>query len=122
MNKANTTLDVLISCLIISVTLMLIVPFQKGILNYIKQNNISKYLAFYKIQLILAESKIIEVGSQEIKIIYRNEETSIVFDRNRIVKKPGYHILIQNINGIFSLEGGCIFLNEEKIYCEKGLR
>lgn len=122
MNKANTSLEVLISCFIISVALILVLPFQKTLQKHINHNHVAKNLAYHKIQMILAQSKIVGVSANEIRLIYLGEETSIVFDRNRLVKKPGYHILIQNINGYFYLEKECIYLNEDILYCEKGLR
>lgn len=122
MNKANTSLEVLISCFIISVALILVLPFQKTLQKHINRNHVAKNLAYYKIQMILAQSKIVGVSANEVRLIYLGEETSIVFDRNRLVKKPGYHILIQNINGYFYLEKECIYLNEDILYCEKGLR
>lgn len=122
MNKANTSLEVLISCFIISVALILVLPFQKTLQKHINHNHVAKNLAYHKIQMILAQSKIVGVSANEVRLIYLGEETSIVFDRNRLVKKPGYHILIQNINGYFYLEKECIYLNEDILYCEKGLR
>lgn len=122
MNKANTSLEVLISCFIISVALILVLPFQKTFQKHINHSHVAKNLAYHKIQMILAQSKIVGVSANEIRLIYLGEETSIVFDRNRLVKKPGYHILIQNINGYFYLEKECIYLNEDILYCEKGLR
>lgn len=122
MNKANTSLEVLISCFIISVALILALPFQKTLQKHINHNHVAKNLAYHKIQIILAQSKIVGVSANEIRLVYLGEETSIVFDRNRLVKKPGYHILIQKINGYFYLEKECIYLNEDILYCEKGLR
>lgn len=122
MNKANTSLEVLISCFIISVALILVLPFQKTLQKHINHNHVAKNLAYYKIQMILAQSKIVGVSADEVRLVYLGEETSIVFDRNRLVKKPGYHILIQNINGYFYLEKECIYLNEDILYCKKGLR
>lgn len=122
MNKANTSLEVLISCFIISVALILVLPFQKTLQKHINHNHVAKNLAYHKIQIILAQSKIVGVSADEVRLVYLGEETSIVFDRNRLVKKPGYHILIQNINGYFYLEKECIYLNEDILYCEKGLR
>lgn len=122
MNKANTSLEVLISCFIISVALILVLPFQKTLQKHINHNHVAKNLAYHKIQIILAQSKIVGVSADEVRLVYLGEETSIVFDRNRLVKKPGYHILIQKINGYFYLEKECIYLNEDILYCEKGLR
>lgn len=122
MNKANTSLEVLISCFIISVALILVLPFQKTLQKHINHNHVAKNLAYHKIQMILAQSKIVGVSANEVRLIYLGEETSIVFDRNRLVKKPGYHILIQKINGYFYLEKECIYLNEDILYCKKGLR
>lgn len=122
MNKANTSLEVLISCFIISVALILVLPFQKTLQKHINHNHVAKNLAYHKIQMILAQSKIVGVSADEVRLVYLGEETSIVFDRNRLVKKPGYHILIQKINGYFYLEKECIYLNEDILYCKKGLR
>lgn len=61
-----------------------------------------------------------EVGSKYQYVDFQNEENEIVFDKGRLVKKPGYEILITNIDdGYFEIQNDHIYIclrRDEKDY------
>lgn len=112
----------LIALFVITIVFSLILPIFKITKNNIVNNDAQKILSHYKVQELLAQAKILSVQANSIEIVLNHERYQLQLERNRLVKKPGYHILMTDIKAVFELRGECIYLNEKKLYCEKGIR
>ncbi len=122
LKKANTTIEMLIALFVVTIVFSLMLPIFKITKNNIVNNDAQKILSQYKVQALLAQSKIVSVRSNLIEIVFNHEHYQLQLERNRLVKKPGYHILMNDIKAVFELRGACIYLNDKKLYCEKGIR
>lgn len=77
-------------------------------INY--RPNHQDQFAILQLRQIAAVSKDREVKERILYMIYEHEEIRIEFDRNRLVKRDGYEILMENI------EYAEFFEEDEKIY------
>lgn len=77
-------------------------------INY--RPNHQDQFAILQLRQIAAVSKDREVKQRALYMIYEHEEIRIEFDRNRLVKRDGYEILMENI------EYAEFFEEDEKIY------
>ena len=77
-------------------------------INY--RPNHQDQFAILQLRQIAAVSKDREVKERTLYMIYEHEEIRIEFDRNRLVKRDGYEILMENI------EYAEFFEEDEKIY------
>lgn len=77
-------------------------------INY--RPNHQDQFAILQLRQIAAVSKDREVKERTLYMIYEHEEIRIEFDRNRLVKRDGYEILMENI------EYAEFFKEDEKIY------
>lgn len=77
-------------------------------INY--RPNHQDQFAILQLRQIVAVSKDREVKERTLYMIYEHEEIRIEFDRNRLVKRDGYEILMENI------EYAEFFEEDEKIY------
>lgn len=77
-------------------------------INY--RPNHQDQFAILQLRQIAAVSKDREVKERTLYMIYEHEEIRIEFDRNRLVKRDGYEILMENI------KYAEFFEEDEKIY------
>ncbi|MBR3840951.1 MAG: hypothetical protein IKM20_07440 [Erysipelotrichales bacterium] len=65
-----------------------------------------------KLEELLAESEVLDVSDDYIEILYRNEIFTIEQDKNRLVKRVGYQILINNISDVlFYYEDEALYIS-----------
>lgn len=82
-------------------------------INY--RPNHQDQFAILQLRQIAAVSKDREVKERTLYMIYEHEEIRIEFDRNRLVKRDGYEILMENIeHAEFFEEDGKIYLRYQK--------
>lgn len=82
-------------------------------INY--RPNHQDQFAILQLRQIAAVSKDREVKERALYMIYEHEEIRIEFDRNRLVKRDGYEILMENIEyAEFSEEDEKIYLRYQK--------
>ena len=82
-------------------------------INY--RPNHQDQFAILQLRQIAAVSKDREVKESTLYMIYEHEEIRIEFDRNRLVKRDGYEILMENIEyAEFFEEDGKIYLRYQK--------
>lgn len=77
-------------------------------INY--RPNHQDQFAILQLRQIVAVSKDKEVKEKALYMIYEHDQIRIEFDRNRLVKRDGYEILIENIKYAEFIE------EDEKIY------
>lgn len=82
-------------------------------INY--RPNHQDQFAILQLRQIAVVSKDREVKERTLYMIYEHEEIRIEFDRNRLVKRDGYEILMENIEyAEFFEEDGKIYLRYQK--------
>ena len=82
-------------------------------INY--RPNHQDQFAILQLRQIAAVSKDRKVKERTLYMIYEHEEIRIEFDRNRLVKRDGYEILMENIEyAEFFEEDGKIYLRYQK--------
>ena len=111
-----TMMEALLSLMITSIILMCFVIFAQTCLKMTQFDAMhQEQMAIIQLRQILALSKDIEVRSDCLEMIYRHEKISIVQDKNRLIKKNGYEILMENINHVsFQEIENEIFMEWEK--------
>lgn len=57
-------------------------------------------MAILQLRQILAISSDVEIEDNRLSLIYEHEEIEIKFDRNRIVRTPGYEILMEKVDEV----------------------
>lgn len=77
-------------------------------INY--RPNHQDQFAILQLRQIVAVSKDKEVKEKALYMVYEHDQIRIEFDRNRLVKRDGYEILIENIEYAEFIE------EDEKIY------
>lgn len=77
-------------------------------INY--RPNHQDQFAILQLRQIVAISKDRQVKEKALYMIYEHEEIRIEFDRNRLVKRDGYEILMENIDDAEFIE------EDEKVY------
>lgn len=122
LKKAYSTVEVLLAVFILGFVIVVSTQFQKGLMRSIQIYDVEKQLSLNKLQLILAKATIYNIEPNEIELRYENEPIKIILHNQRLVKTPGYHILFDNIEGQFNVSNDCLYINDWKIYCEKGIR
>ena len=65
-----------------------------------------------KLEELMAESELLEVSVDEIEILYHNEVFTILQDKDRLIKKVGYQILINNISDVM------FYMEDEVLYID----
>lgn len=71
-----------------------------------------------QLQSLLATCEIVDVDNDEISLICNNKEQYISFDKNRIVKRDGYQILLNGIDDVeFELIEETLYMRG--LYCGK---
>lgn len=75
--------------------------------NYFQLINYTKEKDYYVLMLeimqleeLLAKSELLVINDDSIEILYMNEEYTIEFNNNRLVKRDGYQIMIHNISDV----------------------
>lgn len=120
-NKGFTLIEVLLACSILSSSIVFIVPIMKSASSLIKDNRFSDdKIQIHQIRLILACSKNIIVSKNYVTCNYLDENIELKFHRNRIVKTPGYEIILENLDqAYFSENNNCIYLHWRRNNYEK---
>lgn len=117
---AFTSIELLLSLLIISLFIPLIFNLSFN-LSKITKSEI-QYASINQLQLILALADDVNLIDDVIYLNYLSEDMKIIIDKNRIVKKPGYQILMSQLkNPSFYEEFNCIYLSQNnhkiKLFC-----
>lgn len=109
-------IESLIALIVSSIVSLLAVSFLQMCTTLLKMKDTSQ-LEFSILQLRqeLALSQSAEVKENRLNTIVNHEERIYFFDKNRLVKTPGYEIFIENIQeGMFYEEDQKIYLELEK--------
>lgn len=120
-SEGFTLLEVLIALLCISIAcslLLHIIVVMKTLAtnDYLVEDN----LALHQMRFILAQSKEMEAMDAQLMFSYQGEMRYFVYDRQRIVKRDGYEIFMQDIDGASFVEKeGCFYMNWKRKENEK---
>ena len=116
--RGYLALESLLSLFIYSIVSILLVSLVSLIA---RTNSIDWYyfdIGCMQLQSLLAKCEIIEVNEDEISLICNNKEQYISLDKDRIVKRDGYQILLNGIDEVeFELVGEIVYMHG--LYCGK---
>lgn len=114
-NKRGFTLVEVLLCLL---SIPIILTIELGILNVMINHKIEmiKEEDIFDVQFQQLVQRSHLVGCSESVLTISNEQRKfeIYFDRNRIVKSPGYEILLENVESIYFDESCDIHYEMEK--------
>lgn len=100
MNKGFTMLETLLVSLFIPVIMSFVVSLLVLMNNFeitsLNQDDVFKV----QIRQLLSRSLILECD-EELRFLRNNKEFEIVLDKNRIVKKPGFEILLFGVDDLY---------------------
>ena len=102
MNKGFTSIEVLLSLWIISFSMMLlgaVMPMLQSLIQ--KDDFIQDQIGLRQLRHILLLSEAVSAVDDTVSGMLYNEEYTLIFDRQRFVKTPGYEIMLY---GSFSNE------------------
>lgn len=117
-----TLVEVLLS---LGITLMIVTSltgFYNAIAHSqnIKSHHEDIYIGVKQASQYMLGSRYKEVGSRYVYMDFHNQENVLFFEKGRLVKSPGYEILLMNIeNGYFEINNEHIYLcfqREQKDY------
>ncbi|HIW17970.1 MAG TPA: prepilin-type N-terminal cleavage/methylation domain-containing protein [Candidatus Faecalicoccus intestinipullorum] len=107
-----TLIEALLGLLISSIVCVLCVLFLQTAAYIIRFEPLhQEQMAILQLRQILACSRDIHVDTAKLTMIYRHDEIRIEQDKNRLVKRDGYEILMEGVDQIhFEEENKDIFI------------
>ena len=111
-----TMIDALLSLLVFSIVTLCILVFLQTCLKMLNMDMLQQeQMAVIQLREILSLSKDIEVQSHELTMNYKHESIWIGQDKDRLVKKEGYEILMEGVKNVaFYQKDEEIFLSYSK--------
>lgn len=109
-------IDALLSLLVFSIVTLCILVFLQTCLKMLNMDMLQQeQMAVIQLREILSLSKDIEVQSHELTMNYKHESIWIGQDKDRLVKKEGYEILMEGVKNVaFHQQDEEIFLSYSK--------
>lgn len=116
--RGSLALESLLSLFIYSMVIVLLV----SVVPLLDEKNTVDWYYFdigcMQLQVLLATCEIVDVESDELSLICNNKEQFISLDKDRIVKRDGYQILLTGIDELeFELLEETLFMRG--LYCGK---
>lgn len=106
-----TMIDALLSLLVFSIVTLCMIVFLQTCLKILNMDMLQQeQMAVIQLREILSLSKNIEVEQNELTMNYKHESIWIGQDKNRLVKKEGYEILMEGVDHV------AFFKEEKEIY------
>ena len=106
-----TMIDALLSLLVFSIVTLCMLVFLQTSLKMLNMDMLQQeQMAVIQLREILSLSKDIEVQSHELTINYKHESIWIGQDKDRLVKKEGYEILMEGVKNV------AFYQQEEEIF------
>lgn len=111
-----TMIDALLSLLVFSIVTLCMLVFLQTCLKMLNMDMLQQeQMAVIQLREILSLSKDIEVQSHELTMNYKHESIWIGQDKDRLVKKEGYEILMEGVKNVaFYKRDEEIFLSYSK--------
>lgn len=111
-----TMIDALLSLLVFSIVTLCMLVFLQTSLKMLNMDMLQQeQMAVIQLREILSLSKAIDVQSHELTMNYKHESIWIGQDKDRLVKKEGYEILMEGIKNVeFYQQEEEIFLSYSK--------
>lgn len=111
-----TMIDALLSLLVFSIVTLCMLVFLQTSLKMLNMDMLQQeQMAVIQLREILSLSKDIEVQSHELTMNYKHESIWIGQDKDRLVKKEGYEILMEGVKNVaFYKRDEEIFLSYSK--------
>lgn len=111
-----TMIDALLSLLVFSTVTLCMLVFLQTSLKMLNMDMLQQeQMAVIQLREILSLSKAIEVQSHELTMNYKHESIWIGQDKDRLVKKEGYEILMEGVKNVaFYKRDEEIFLSYSK--------
>lgn len=119
-----TMIDALLSLLVFSIVTLCMLVFLQTSLKMLNMDMLQQeQMAVIQLREILSLSKAIEVQSHELTMNYKHESIWIGQDKDRLVKKEGYEILMEGVKNVaFYKRDEEIFLSYSKAEKEYNLQ
>lgn len=77
--------------------------------------DIEDEIALYQLRQLLLYASEIQYNEDELNFFYFEKEASLVLEKNRIVRKDGYVIYMEDIEkSYFTQKGDCFYISYEK--------
>lgn len=108
-----TMIEMLLTLLVVSLCSVLLTY----LIRFVQPERINAFVAedktaILQLQLLMAQAKEYEVTAKEIHALYHGEWISIEIDFDRVVRRPGYEIFLQEVeDAYFYEEKGCAGLH-----------
>ena len=105
-------MESLISIFITVITIALLYSYVAVLVDMEdKKSYYTLIIQIMKLEELMAESELLDVSSDSIEILYRNEVFTIKQDDNRLVKTIGYQILVNDVHNVmFYMEDEVLFI------------
>lgn len=106
-----TMIDALLSLLVFSIVTLCMLVFLQTSLKMLSMDMLQQeQMAVIQLREILSLSKAIEIQSHELTMNYKHESIWIGQDKDRLVKKEGYEILMEGVKNV------AFYQQEEEIF------
>lgn len=131
MNKGFTSIEVLLSLWIVSFSMLLLSSVLPLISKLAEPDSfIQEQIGLRQLRHILLLSENISISDDSLNAWLYNEAYTLTYDRQRLIKTPGYEIMLNDLaSAKFITKGECIYLiyqkknetknNERLLACEQ---
>ena len=109
-------IELCLAILILTITTTLCFLYYQISASYLKlQDSHQDQMAILQLRQTVSIAQDVEVIDGQLNYIFQNQDIEILFDKNRLVKKGGYEILMENIQDAkFYVKGIEIYLDWTK--------
>ncbi len=111
-SKGFTLIESLIAFTCVLIGMLLCGPIISSFAYMQKPSYLSEdRLAVYQLRLLLAQSNHLTLDTRELSFIYQKKPQRLQYDRNRLVRKEGYEIFMQNVDDVyFEQKENCFYV------------
>lgn len=116
MSKGFTLIETLVALCAISICTLLLIPvLQIAIRMTYPLSNTEDILGIMRMRYILSQSTKKQINEAMFSFRYHDEDWTLSFHHQNIVKEPGYEIMLLHIkNANFRYENACFYLTYQK--------
>lgn len=115
-SKGYTMLEMLLSLFVFSLSISLltmVLPLMHKLQNF--HVAVDDEIALYQLRHLLLIASEIRCHEDELNFFYLEKEARLILEKNRLVRKDGYVIYMENIKeGSFIQKGDCFYISYEK--------
>lgn len=108
-----TLIETILALFCVMISLVMLTPCIQALKTMSQDfRNNDDRVAVYQLRCMLAQADTFTLENDKLSFFYRGQTTRLEFDRNRLVRRDGYEIFLENIDDVtFYVENSCFHMN-----------